>query len=151
VPATATFPLDDSYLNGDYTLCAWLADSRASPATATRQRIDFHVSKPPVSPPLRTSVDTTFRFDSRHRTLAVTSHIRASGDIPHGSCVLEVQRSHEWLYATAHVPVDAGGRCRLSLRVKRVDRVHFRVRFRPATGFRTSVGHPAWLLIEPYN
>jgi hypothetical protein len=150
VPATTTFPLDENYLNGDYTLCAWLADSRASPAMSPRRRIDFHVSKPPVTPPLPTSVAMTFRFDRRHRKLAVTSHILASGKVPEGSCVLEVQRAHVWLDATSHVAVDAGGRCHLSLRVKSSDRVHFRVRFRPATGFRTSVGHPAWLFIEPH-
>jgi hypothetical protein len=148
VPVTTTFALDENYLNGDYTLCAWLADSRASPATATRQRLSFHVSTPPVSPPLRTSVDTTYRLASSRRRLAVTSRILSSGRIPKGSCVLEVQRSHEWLYATSYEPVDASGRCRLSLRVKTPERVHFRVRFRPATGFRTSVGRPAWLFIE---
>ncbi len=148
VPVTTTFPLDANYLNGDYTLCAWLADSRASPATAARQRIQFHVSTPPVSPPLRTSVATTFRVDSSRRRLAVTSRIRASGEIPKGRCVLEVQRSHEWLYATSYEPVDAGGRCRLSLRVKTPDRLHFRVRFRPSAGFRASVGHPVWAFIE---
>ena len=149
VPVTTTFPLDENYLNGDYTLCAWLADSRASPATSARQRIQFHVSTPPVSPPLRTSVATTFRFDAGHRKLAVTSHIHASGEIPKGSCVLEVQRSHEWLYATSYVAVDAGGRCRLSLRVKTPHDVHFRIRFRPATGFRASIGRPAWLFLAP--
>jgi hypothetical protein len=151
VPVTTTFPLDENYLNGDYTLCAWLAESRASPATAARQRIQFHVSAPPVSPPLCTSVATTFRVDSRRRQLVVTSRIRASGEIPEGSCVLEVQRSHEWLYATSYVAVDARGRCRLSLRVKTPHDVHFRVRFRPATGFRASIGRPAWLFLAPYK
>jgi hypothetical protein len=147
-PVNGLFSLQVTYsfaplVHGDgYWICMWLAEpdsiipGRNPLAPPTETFVPFDI--PVVKPPLGTTVRAAFPATAKRSRLIVVSRIASRQGPAKGSCILEGYVAGSWLYVSRYVPVDARGRCRIAVAVRRTGKQVFRVSFLRSAGFKAS-------------